>query len=70
MAPLLQSMADKGAPWLFGTDQPERLAQRHGWSAAVTDIAEPGNRYNRWFAPVAPIGDVDAPRGYFVEAKK
>ena len=70
MAPLLRSMAEKGAPWLFGSDQPEQLAKRYGWSAVVTDIAEPGNRYNRWFAPAASIEVTDAPRGYFVEANK
>jgi methyltransferase (TIGR00027 family) len=70
MAPLLRSMAEKGAPWLFGSDQPEQLAKRYGWSAVVTDIADPGNRYNRWFAPAASIEVTDAPRGYFVEANK
>ncbi|WP_293324453.1 DUF6597 domain-containing transcriptional factor [Mycobacterium sp.] len=70
MAPVLQSMADNGAPWLFGTDEPGRLSQRLGWSATVTDIAEPGNRYNRWDAPVVPMDVADVPRGYFVEATK
>jgi methyltransferase (TIGR00027 family) len=68
MAPLLKSMAEQGSPWLFGTDQPGKLAERHGWTAVVTDIAEPGNAYNRWFAPPAPADAADAPRGYFVEA--
>ena len=70
MAPLLQSMAQSGAPWLFGTDEPGRLSQRLCWSAAVTDIAEPGNRYHRWYAPVVPMDVADVPRGYFVEATK
>ena len=68
MAPLLRNMADQGSPWLFGTDEPGELAGRHGWSATVTDIAEPGYRWNRWFAPPAPAGATDVPRGYFVEA--
>ncbi|BBZ42230.1 SAM-dependent methyltransferase [Mycobacterium conspicuum] len=70
MAPLLKSMADNGAPWLFGTDDPGRLSQRLGWSATVTDIAEPGNRYNRWYAPSVPMDVPGVPRGYFVEATK
>lgn len=70
MAPLLESMARNGAPWLFGTDEPGRLAGRLGWSAGVTDIAEPGNRYNRWYAPAVPMDVADVPRGYFVEATK
>ena len=40
----------------------------HGWSAVVTDIAEPGNEYNRWFAPATPMDVPGVPRGYFVEA--
>lgn len=70
MAPLLASMAEQGAPWLFGTDEPRELAARHGWSATVTDIAEPGNQWNRWFAPPAPTDAPDVPRGYFVEATR
>jgi methyltransferase (TIGR00027 family) len=70
MAPLLQSMADNGAAWLFGTDEPERLSQRLGWSAAVTDIAEAGNRYGRWYEPAVPMNVAGVPRGYFVEATK
>lgn len=67
---LLESMARSGAPWLFGTDAPGELAERHGWSAVVTDVAEPGNAWNRWFAPVVPLDVPGVPRGYFVEATK
>lgn len=70
MAGLLESMAQQGAPWLFGTDEPEQLAQRLGWSASATDIAEPGNEYGRWFAPVVPMNVAGVPRGYFVVATK
>jgi methyltransferase (TIGR00027 family) len=66
MAPLLKSMAEHGSPWLFGTDDPGELAERHGWTSVVTDIAEPGKKWNRWFGPQAAGADV--PRGYFVEA--
>lgn len=68
MADLLKSMADNGAPWLFGTDDPAELVP--GWSAVVTDIAEAGNRWGRWYAPVTPRDVPDAPRGYFVVATK
>ncbi|WP_163748531.1 SAM-dependent methyltransferase [Mycolicibacterium helvum] len=70
MAELLKSMAANGAPWLFGTDDPAELLRDRGWSADVTDIAEPGNRWNRWYAPVTPADVPDTPRGYFVVAKK
>lgn len=70
LAPLLRSMAEQGSPWLFGTDQPGQLAARHGWSATVTDIAEPGNAWQRWFTPTVPLDVPGVPRGYFVEAVK
>lgn len=68
MAPLLQSMAKQGSPWLFGTDAPGELAERLGWSAIVTDVAEPGIRWNRWHTLAAAPDGPDVPRGYFVEA--
>ena len=68
MAGLRESMAAQGSPWLFGTDEPGELAGRHGWSAAVIDVAEPGYRWGRWPAPAVPADVPDAPRGYFVEA--
>jgi methyltransferase (TIGR00027 family) len=70
MAPLLESMARSGAPWLFGTDEPGRLCERLGWSAIVTDVAGPGNRYHRWDAPAVPMDVAGVPRGYFVQATK
>ncbi|OBF79941.1 methyltransferase [Mycobacterium sp. 852002-51163_SCH5372311] len=70
MAPILESMARNGAPWLFGTDEPEQLAVRRGWSATVIDVAEVGNRYGRWFAPAVPVDVEGVPRGYFVKAVK
>lgn len=70
LATVLEAMAEQGSPWVFGTDDPRRLAERHGWSAAVTDIAVPGNEYRRWFAPAVPMDVPGVPRGYFVEAVK
>ncbi|ART72765.1 SAM-dependent methyltransferase [Mycobacterium dioxanotrophicus] len=65
-----EHMARNSAPWLFGTDEPGELSGRLGWSAVVTDVAEPGNRWNRWFAPAVPLDVPNVPRGYFVEAAK
>ena len=70
MAPLLESMAEQGSPWLFGTDTPGELAERLGWSAEVTDVAAVGNQWHRWFAPAIPLDVPDVPRGYFVEAHR
>lgn len=70
MAPLLESMADMGSPWLFGTDTPGELAQRRDWSAHVVDIAEVGNRWNRWPTPAIPLEVPGVPRGFFVVAQR
>ena len=73
-APFLQStlefMEKLRAPWIFGSDTPGALAEDRGWNSAVTDIAEPGNRWKRWAHPVIPADVPGAPRGYFVEAVK
>lgn len=70
LAAVRDSMARSGAPWRFGTDAPGELSARLGWSATVTDIAEPGNAYGRWYAPAVPLDVPGVPRGYFVEATK
>jgi len=70
LAPVLEQMSRNGAPWLFGTDAPEQLCERLGWSAVVTDVAAPGNEWNRWFAPAVPLEVPGVPRGYFVTATK
>ncbi|WP_135451863.1 SAM-dependent methyltransferase [Mycobacterium sp. DL99] len=70
LAAVRERMSRNGAPWLFGTDAPEQLCERLGWSAVVTDVAEPGNKWNRWFAPAVPLDVPGVPRGYFVTATK
>ncbi|WP_166908355.1 SAM-dependent methyltransferase [Mycobacterium sp. DL440] len=65
-----EQMSRNGAPWLFGTDSPEQLCEPLGWSAVVTDVAEPGNKWGRWFAPAVPLDVPGIPRGYFVTATK
>lgn len=70
MQPTLEYMRRSGAPWTFGTDAPATLIERHGWLATVTDVAEPGARWNRWDHPVVPLEVPGVPRGYFVEATK
>jgi methyltransferase (TIGR00027 family) len=66
----LQFMERLGAPWTFSTDTPAALVEGRGWTAAVTDVAEPGQRWNRWDHPVVPLDVPGVPRGYFVEARK
>ncbi|OBK73796.1 SAM-dependent methyltransferase [Mycobacterium sp. 1274761.0] len=70
LAGVRQTMAERGSPWLFGTDEPGELAEVNGWDAVVTDVAEPGHAWGRWPAPAAPRDAEGVPRGYFVEAVK
>lgn len=70
LAAVREQMSRNGAPWLFGTDSPEQLCVPLGWSATVTDVAEPGNKWHRWFAPAVPLDVPGVPRGYFVTATK
>ncbi|HZA12186.1 SAM-dependent methyltransferase [Mycobacterium sp.] len=70
LRPTLQFMDQLGAPWLFATDTPAALIEPLGWTAVVTDAAEPGRRWNRWPHPAVPLDVPGVPRGYFVEATK
>jgi methyltransferase (TIGR00027 family) len=70
LRPTLEFMSKLGAPWIFGSDTPAAFAEDRGWTATVTDAAEPGNRWNRWMHPAIPADVTGAPRGYFVEAIK
>jgi methyltransferase (TIGR00027 family) len=66
----LKYMDELGAPWIFATDEPASLVEPRGWSAVVTDVAEPGNRWNRWPHPAVPLDVPGVPRGYFIQATK
>jgi hypothetical protein len=66
----LEFMQKLGAPWVFGTDTPDALVEHRGWTATVTDMAVPGNRWKRWAHPPIPAEVPNAPRGYFIEAIK
>jgi methyltransferase (TIGR00027 family) len=70
LQPTLEFMRQLGAPWIFSTDAPAALVEGRGWTAAVTDVAEPGKRWNRWEHPVVPLDVPGVPRGYFIEATK
>jgi methyltransferase (TIGR00027 family) len=70
LARTLRMMAELGAPWTFGSDDPAGLVAVHGWEAAPIDPGTPGTRWGRWPFPVAPPGVPGVPRGYLVEASK
>jgi methyltransferase (TIGR00027 family) len=69
-AATLAYMEKLGAPWVFSSDTPAALVENRGWSATVTDMAVPGNKWKRWVHPPVPADVPNAPRGYFIEAVK
>ena len=70
LQPTLEYMKQLGAPWTYGTDEPAELVESRGWTATVTDIAEPGNAWHRWEHPAVSLDVPGVPRGYFIEATK
>ena len=58
----LDFYAADGAPWIFGSDTPDALAEDRGWTGTVTDAAEPGNRWGRRMHPPVPADVPGAPR--------
>jgi methyltransferase (TIGR00027 family) len=69
-AATLAYMEKLGAPWVFSSDSPAALVEGRGWTASVTDLAGPGHTWKRWAHPLVPADVPNAPRGYFVEARK
>lgn len=64
----LSFLASIGAPWDFGTNDPEQFMKRLGWT---TDMIQPGEYApERWPFPVAPRHIPNVPRSFFVEAIK
>lgn len=63
MAPLLKRVADLGAPWWFGIDEPEALVSR-SWTVHVRDFGEVGTEYGRWPFPRAPRGTPAVPQSF------
>ncbi len=66
----LALMAEFGAPWRFGTNDPERLFARHGWQAIVIQPGDDGAHFGRWPFPRHAPGDDGAPRGWLVRARR
>jgi methyltransferase (TIGR00027 family) len=73
MAAQREALLDIGAPWQFGTDEPERLFADCGWlTDQVIQPGEPGADFRDLPYPVAPR-DVDAPgvpRILFITARR
>lgn len=64
----LNFLASMGAPWKFGTNDPEQFMNKLGWSTTLT---QPGEYIpDRWPFPVAPRDVPNVPRSFFVEAHR
>ncbi len=61
-------LASIGAPWRFGTNEPEEFMSGFGWNAHAT---QPGEfAPTRWPFPTAPREARNVPRGFYIEAIK
>jgi methyltransferase (TIGR00027 family) len=68
MAKQLSFVEKLGAPWHFGSDEPEKLIEQLGWKAVATQPGEVDPA--RWHFPTAPRHVPNIPRIFFVEARK
>lgn len=66
----LEALERAGAPWKFGTDDPEGLLGAAGWDATVVRPGEPPASYGRWRFPVPPRDVADAPTIFIATATR
>ncbi|MFD7448386.1 class I SAM-dependent methyltransferase [Kitasatospora sp. NPDC059827] len=70
MRGLLDVFSGWGCPWLFGTDEPEELFDRHGFDVRATQPGEAGADFGRWPDPVPPRSERDVRRVFFVHGRR
>ena len=68
--PMQATLARRGAPGRFGTNDPETLMARHGWEADVTQPGEGGANYGRWPRPMVSRDLPGLPRSFLVKARR
>ena len=68
--PMQATLARRGAPGRFGTNDPETLMARHGWEADVTQPGEEGANFGRWPRPMVPRDVPGLPRSFLVRARR
>lgn len=68
MQPMLERMAELGAPWRYGTDRPEDVLTARGWQPNVVLSSTIGTRFGRWPYPDAPRDTPGVGQGFFVRA--
>jgi methyltransferase (TIGR00027 family) len=64
----LDFLTSIGAPWRFGTDEPQNFMKKFGWKAELSQAGEVAP--SRWPFPAVPLDVPNVPRGFFVEATK
>jgi methyltransferase (TIGR00027 family) len=64
----LAVMERMGAPWHFGTEEPEKLFLPR-WKLEVLEFSKVGSEYGRWPFPFAPRGTPGVPQSYLVHAR-
>jgi methyltransferase (TIGR00027 family) len=67
---LVDFVAKLGAPWTFGTDEPEALLEPLGWEVHAADHAAIGQRFGRWPFPAVPRGTPGVPHSFLIKAIK
>jgi methyltransferase (TIGR00027 family) len=65
-----QTLEKEGAPWQYGTDDPEALFESHGWEPTVRQPGEPDLNYGRWRLPVLPRNTPGVPTGFLITAAR
>jgi methyltransferase (TIGR00027 family) len=68
--PRVETMAAKGAPWLFTSDEPEDLLARFGWAATVVQPGEGAADFGRHPYPLTPRSIQGMPRALLVTATR
>jgi methyltransferase (TIGR00027 family) len=70
LRPMLDFVAKLGAPWRFGTDEPEALLEPLGWQVTAHDLGTFASEVGRWLWPVVPRSVPGVPRSFLVEATR
>lgn len=66
----LTALQEDGAPWLFGSDEPEEFLASCGWQ--TLEVRQPGDQdasYGRWPYPVVAREVPDVPRSFLFTAE-
>ena len=67
---LVDLFASWGCPWLFGTDEPEALFDRYGFTITAVQPGESGADFGRWPDPVPPRSEREEPRVFFLHGRR